>query len=61
MNPTLARTLIEEHGVQPGPDHVEATGKILASLFNTTAAPFAGLPLEAEPSTYILAQRRAAP
>jgi hypothetical protein len=61
MNPTLARTLIEEHGVQPSPTHVEATGNILASLFKTTAAPFAKLPFEAEPSAYVLEQRRQAP
>ena len=61
MNPTLARTLIEERGVQPSPTHVEATGHILASLFKTTAGPFARLPLEAEPSAFLLEQRRQAP
>jgi hypothetical protein len=61
MNPTLARTLIEEHGVQPSPTHVEATANILASLFKTTAQPFARLPLEAEPAGYLAAQRREAP
>ena len=61
MNPTLAKTLIEEHGVQPSPAQVEATGNILASLFKTTAGPFARLPLEAEPATFLLEQRRQAP
>ena len=61
MNPTLARTLIEQHGVQPSPAHVEATGNILASLFKATAGPFARLPLEAEPSAFLLEQRRQAP
>ena len=49
MKPTLAKTLIEEHGVQPSPMHVEAAGNILASIFKTTAEPFAKLPFEAEP------------
>ena len=61
MNPTLARTLIEEQGVQPSPTHVEATANILASLFRTTAVPFAELPLEAEPAAFVLEQRRQAP
>jgi len=61
MNPTLARTLIEEHGVQPSPTHVEASANILSSLFKTTAEPFAELPLEAEPSAFVLEQRRQAP
>jgi len=61
MNPTLARTLIEEHGVEPSQTHVEATGNILASLFKTTTGPFAGLPLEAEPSAFLFEQRRQAP
>ncbi|HXJ51902.1 MAG TPA: hypothetical protein VNH16_10945 [Burkholderiales bacterium] len=61
MNPTLAKTLIEEHGVQPSPTHVEATANILTSLFKTTAQPFARLPLEAEPAGYLAEQRREAP
>ena len=61
MNPTLAKTLIEEHGVQPSPAHVEATASILATLFKTTAERFGKLPLEAEPAAYILEQRRQAP
>ena len=61
MNPTLARTLSEQHGVQPSPTHVEATANILSSLFKTTAEPFAELPLEAEPSAFVLEQRRQAP
>jgi hypothetical protein len=61
VNPALARTLIEEHGVQPSPTHVEATANILASLFKMTAGAFAGLPLEAEPSAFVLEQRRQAP
>ena len=61
MNPTLARTLIEAHGVQPSPTHVEATANILAALFKTTAGPFAGLPLEAEPAAFVLELRRQAP
>ena len=61
MNPNLARTLIEEHGLQPSPEHVEATANILATLFKTTAEPFARLPLEAEPSAFVLEQRRQAP
>ena len=61
MNPTLARTLIEEQGVQPSPTHAEATGNILASLFKTTAGRFGKLPLEAEPSEYRLELRRQAP
>ena len=61
MNPTLARTLIEAHGVQPSPTHVEATGNILATLFKTTAEKFAALPLEAEPAAFVLEQRRQAP
>jgi hypothetical protein len=61
MNPTLAKTLIEEHAVQPSPTHVEATANILASLFKTTAEPFAELPFEAEPAAFVLEQRRQAP
>jgi hypothetical protein len=61
MNPTLARNLIEEHGVQPSPTHAAAAGNILASIFKTTAEPFANLPLEAEPAAYLLEQRRQAP
>ena len=61
MNPTLAKTLIEEQGVQPSPTHVEATANILTSLLRTTAQSFAGLPLEAEPTGYLLEQRREAP
>jgi hypothetical protein len=47
--------------VQPSPTHVEATANILASLFKTTAQPFARLALEAEPAGYLAAQRREAP
>ena len=61
MNTTLAKTLIEEHGVQPSPTHVEATANILSSLFKATARPFSGLPLEAEPAGYLAEQRREAP
>ena len=61
MNPTLAKALIEEHGVQPSLAHVEAAGGILASIFKTTAGPFASLPLETEPAAYLLEQRRQAP
>ena len=61
MNPTLAKALIEEHGVQPSPTHVEATANILAAIFKTTAGPFARLPLEAEPGDYLLEQQRQAP
>lgn len=61
MNPTLAKTLIEEHGVQPSPTHVEATANILTSLCKTTAQAFARLPLEAEPAAYLAEQRREAP
>ena len=61
MNPTLAKTLIEAQGVQPSPTHVEATANILTSLLRTTAQSFAGLPLEAEPTGYLLEQRREAP
>lgn len=61
MNPGLARTLIEEHGVQPSPAHVEAAANILASLFKTTAEPFSELPLEAEPAAFVAEQRRQAP
>jgi hypothetical protein len=61
MNPTLARTLIEEQGVQPSPTHVEANANILAALFKTTAEPFAELPLEAEPAAFVAEQRRLAP
>ena len=61
MNPTLAKTLLEEQGVQPTPAHAEATGNILASLFKTTAEPFGKLPLEAEPADYRLELRRQAP
>jgi hypothetical protein len=61
MNPTLAKTLIEEQGVQPDPTHVEATASILTSLLATAAQPFARLPLEAEPAGYVLEQRREAP
>ncbi|MFL6572243.1 MAG: hypothetical protein ACJ8G4_10855 [Burkholderiales bacterium] len=61
MNPTLARTLIEEHGVQPSPTHVEATASILAAIFKATAGPFAELPLEAEPAAFAAEQRRQAP
>ena len=61
MNPTLAKTLIVEQGVQASPTHVEAAGNILASIFKTTAEPFAKLPLEAEPGAYLLEQRRQAP
>lgn len=61
MNPTLAKTLIEEQGVQPSPTHVEATASILDSLFKTTAERFGKLPLEAEPGLYVLEQRRQAP
>lgn len=61
MNPTLAKTLMEAHGVQPSPTHVQATANILGAIFKTTAESFARLPLEAEPSTYLLEQRRKAP
>jgi hypothetical protein len=61
MNPTLARNLIEENGVQPSLTHAEAAGNILASIFKTTAGPFAKLPFEAEPAGYLLEQRRQAP
>ena len=61
MNPTLTGTLLEEHGVQPSPAHVEATANILTALFKTTAEPFAELPFEAEPSAFVLEQRRQAP
>ena len=61
MNPTLAKTLVEEHGVQASPTHVEATASILNSLFKATAQPFARLPLEAEPAGYRVEQRREAP
>jgi hypothetical protein len=52
---------MEEQGVQPSPTHVEAAGNILASIFKTTAEPFAKLPLEAEPAAYMLEQGRQAP
>jgi len=61
MNPNLAKTLIEEHGVQPSPAHVEATANILATLFKITAERFAELALEAEPAAFVLEQRRQAP
>jgi hypothetical protein len=61
MNPTLAKTLIEEHGVQPSPTHVETTANILATLFKTTAERFAELALEAEPAAFLAEQRRQAP
>src|SRR5262249_572042 len=61
MNPTLAKTLIQDQAVQPSPTHGEATANIPPSPFKTPAHPLARLPLEAEPAGYLAEQRREAP
>ena len=49
------------HGAKADPAHVTAVVSTVSAMLQATAAAFARLPLEAEPSDFDAAQRRHAP
>jgi hypothetical protein len=61
MNPNQLTELLKEHGVHADPVHIDATAAVVTALFKGTAARFAMLPLEAEPSGFQAELRRAVP
>jgi hypothetical protein len=61
MSPDEVRTLLAEQGVQADCAPVAAAALLVTALLETTAERFGGLPLEAEPAGFQVAQRREAP
>jgi hypothetical protein len=60
MNSDQLKALLEERGIESAPTHLDANAKVVSALLKGTAAGFARLPLEDEPSGYVAEQRRTA-
>jgi hypothetical protein len=61
MTQDQVKALLEARGVKAAPTHLDANAKVVSALLKGTAARFAELPLEAEPSGYVGQLRQGTP